>query len=157
MFLELWFLFKKKKSRTLRQIIEEHYFIGHGFHLPETRTNVFVLATERRGERHNKQRQQCVCMRVMRVKRREREGGRDQSRGLGLCFSNLCVGGEASPTQNALRHSSQPTQVSRCIFSLQASLFISHLQRFSESLETVAECSRMLRARCQPLICATSC
>lgn len=92
----------------------------------------------------------------MRVKRREREGGRDQSRGLGLCFLNLCVGGEASPTQNALRHSSQPTQVSRCIFSLQTSLFISYLQRFSESLETAAECSRMLRARCQPLICATS-
>lgn len=64
------------------------------------------------GERHNKQGQSvCVCLHVNR-RASERAGSKQ---GAGAMFLNLCVGGEASPTQNALPHSLQPTQVFRCI------------------------------------------
>lgn len=60
-------------------------------------------------------------------------------------FLILCVGGEASPTQNALPHSLQPTQGFRSITSLCSErilYFINHLHLFSEKTVTS-----------QPLIC----
>ncbi len=64
------------------------------FHLQKTETNVFVLSKERGAKATtNRASMQCVCA-------RENKRERDQSRG-GYVL-NPCVGGEASPTQNAL-------------------------------------------------------
>lgn len=66
-----------------------------------------------RGERHNKQGQCAACLCLCACeKKRERDRSK---KGAGAMSLNLCVGGEASPTQNALPHSLQPTQVFRCI------------------------------------------
>lgn len=59
----------------------------------------------------------CVCTRTWKEERRrgaERES-REREIKAGGMFLNLCVGGGASPTQNALPHSLQPTQVFRSI------------------------------------------
>lgn len=74
-----------------------------------------------RGESQNKQGEcavcVCVCTRTWKEERRrgaERES-REREIKAGGMFLNLCVGGGASPTQNALPHSLQPTQVFRSI------------------------------------------
>lgn len=88
-----------------------------------------------RAESHNKQRE-CVCACPCAYEQK-REGGREKAEReikAGDMLLNVCVGGEASPTQSALPHSLQPTQVFRSITSLcsRLQLFISHLQLFSK-------------------------
>ena len=62
----------------------------------------------------------CVCVHV---KRRERQIKAGDGGGCVCVLLNPCVGVEASPTQNALPHSSQPTQVFKehhCLLSASA-------------------------------------
>lgn len=83
-----------------------------------------------RGESQNKQGECAVCVCASahaREKKREEEEqreSREREIKAGGMFLNLCVGGGASPTQNALPHSLQPTQVFRSITFLCSQQFM---------------------------------